>query len=204
MKFALCFSYLLIVAGAFAQTSTEQDNTHEIIAVGGITPSYLPTEFRNYFKNGWNMGLGYGCSFPEGKLGTSTLYASAEFSRFAPDREKVRLMQSKNVYLLAADPTTSFSVMVNFRGTFTSLSNAVQPYFLVGVGFLHVEQGGFTLTNSMITGTSQNGFAWSAGAGINFPVTQTIAVFLQARSLLGVFESTRQYFPLNAGVSYKY
>ena len=206
MKYAVwiaCCAFL-IGARALAQTSSEQGNARDILVTGGVTFSHLPFDFKDNYKAGWNAGFGYGYTLPEGKLGTSMVYATAEFGRFALDREKIRAALQNPVELIASDPSTFLALLVNFRGTFTSFSSVVQPYFFAGIGYLRFEQGGRTYSNNVIEKKTQNGFAWNAGVGVNIPVSEKISVFLQGRSLLGVFEPTRQFFPINTGILYTY
>ena len=204
MSWISCYC-ILVVTGCLSQTLSSQDDMREVLLVGGISVPYLPVELKNYWRNGWNAGLAYGYSLPQGKAGTSAITLSAEYSRFAIDRPKI-LAESPGV-ITSAGAASVFTLMLNYRGTFSSLSKIIQPFFILGFGFLHAEQGGIVVAGSsgkLIEAEINNGFAWTAGLGLTIPINEMLAFFIQGRSLLGVLNPTKQFFPVNAGIRYRY
>jgi len=196
---------LVLATGGGAQTASSQDDIREISFTGGIAFPYLPSEFKNYWKEGWSAGLAYGYSLPQGKAGTSSLSASAEFSRFAADRTK--LFADFPSIVTSTNPSTVVTVMVNYRGTFSSMSKAIQPFIILGIGFFHSEQGAIAVAvpaDEVPGGEVSNGIAWTAGVGLTIPVNEKFECFLQGRSLLAVAKPVRQSFPLTAGIRYRY
>ena len=190
-----------------------EEITREVSLYGGISIPYLPVDSKNYSSNGWNAGITCGEVLPQGKVGTSAVFFSAEYTRFAVDRPKV--LAAFGGVIASANPTTTLNLMVNYRGTFSSVSKVFQPYFLFGVGFMHISQGEISMnaaqtfpttsaTNYTIASGINNGFSWTAGIGFAVPVNETLSLFFQGRSLLGVVNPTRQSFPINAGIRYRY
>ena len=98
------------------------------------------------------------------------------------------------------------NVMLNFKGSFSSTKRTIAPYFLLGVGFMNIYQGPIYVspdsTKSVVSETS-SAFAWTFGVGVEFPVGETAHVFIQGRSILGVLDLTRQYFPISGGVNFR-
>ncbi|MBI1804179.1 MAG: outer membrane beta-barrel protein [Ignavibacteriae bacterium] len=207
MKYALWISCCCLVIVVTSISQTLQDNTTEVSLGAGISIPYLPNDSKEYWKNGWNAGLGYGYSLPQGKLGTSAVFFSIDYHRFALNKAKLLNAIPGATDAVASGPTSILTIMMNFRGTFLSISRTIQPYFIVGLGYMHVSQGDITVagvSSSTIGGVTKNGFAWTAGVGFNIPINETVAFFVQGRSLLGVMDPTRQLFPMSAGIRYQY
>ncbi|HEY6190771.1 MAG TPA: outer membrane beta-barrel protein [Bacteroidota bacterium] len=191
-----------------AQDDSSTVKTPEISLSGGVSLPYLPDHFKDYWKKGWNAGAGFGYSTNPGSIGYSTLLATVEYSRWAFDvaafRTKLNLVQ-KNV-ALSRNPTSVFNIMFSYKGTFSPSRRSLAPYFLIGFGYLHLSEGAITCSGDTaftVSGQSASAFAWSVGVGIEVPVTESIAFFVQGKSTLGVIDPTRQYFPLSGGFTYR-
>lgn len=208
---SLCFitHSLMIAQGDSLSASTK---TREVFIGGGISYPYLPVDFKNTVKNGWNVGVGYGFSFEPGSIGYGALYASMELTRFPFDREKYRAYldtakngaYSGNTFL--SGPAYVFNFMLNFKGTFSATKKSIAPYFLLGIGYESATAS--QLDHSIDTALNvskfrESAFAWSAGVGIEAPLNESSAIFVQIRSVLGVFKETRQHFPLTAGLRFR-
>jgi hypothetical protein len=194
---------------ALAQEDSSSVKTPEVSLAGGISLPYLPDHFKDSWKKGWNAGAGFGYSTSPGSIGYSTLLATVEYTRFAFDQaafaSKANLLQ-KSVSL-SRNPTSIFNIMFSYKGTFSPSRRSLAPYFLIGIGYLHLSEGTITCsgdTSFTITGQSGSAFAWSVGVGVELPVTESIAFFVQGKSTLGVLDPTRQYFPLSGGFTYRF
>ena len=199
-----------VLSSMIAQSDSGSVKTPEVFVSGGISYPYLPGDLKNYWKTGWNSGVGYGVSFTPGDDGYGTVYADLEMARFAFDpagfRSGMKLDATSNI--LTHNASTVYALMLNFKGTFSSFQKRVSPYFLIGIGFssqyqgsIQYATGGDTVTVGSI---NVNTFAWSAGIGLEVPLTESIAVLVQAKSILGVTDPTRQYFPVSTGIRYRF
>jgi outer membrane protein with beta-barrel domain len=209
-----CFVLLILMnlcmlSHVLAQDDSSTVKTPEISLAGGVSFPYLPEQSRNYWKKGWNADIGLGYSTDPGSIGYSSLLATFEYARFAFDpvafQTKLNLLQ-KNIQL-SRNPTTIFNVIVSYKGTFSPTKRSLAPYFLIGIGYLHLSEGTITSTGDTTftnTGQSASGFAWSVGVGVELPITESIAFFVQGKSTLGVVDPTRQYFPLSGGFTYRF
>jgi opacity protein-like surface antigen len=198
-----------ILSRVLAQDDTSVVKTPEISLAGGVSFPYLPEQFRDYWKKGWNTEIGYGYSMSPGAIGYSSLLATIGYSRFAMDvtglETKLNLLQ-KNISL-TRNPTTVFTILLSYKGAFSPSKRMIAPYFLIGIGYLHLSAGAIGAsgdTTFSIDAQSASAFTWTFGVGIELPVTERIALFVQGKSVLGVLDPTRQYFPLNGGFSYRF
>ena len=186
--------------------STPKDT--EFYLYGGVGIPYLPDEFNDYWKTGMNIGGGYGWSFAPGELGYATVLATAEYSRFAFDSagvsSTIRAIDTsyKNLTSIGR-PTSIFSVLLNFKGSFSPTKKSIAPYFILGVGYMYFNVGSVSVegdTTFTLSREKKSAFSWTAGVGIEVPISESIDIFVQAKSLLGAIDRTRQYFPISGGV----
>jgi opacity protein-like surface antigen len=211
------FALLVIALPVVAQEDSVQQTDREVILYGGTSLPYLPLEFRTYWKNGWNAGVGYGYSFAPGSFGYGAVYATVDYSRFILNGTAYRdsmlapLDQSNLPPEAAALKTAPISggstkiltVMLNFKGSFAATKNSIAPYFLLGVGYMYYSAEDVTADTVQmyrIPGKTSSAFGWTFGIGVEASITESIGVFVQGKSVLGVVDKTRQYFPLSAGV----
>lgn len=217
MKHALLIvSVMLFLSmSAVAQTDSAAVPEKESVRImeaslwGGLSYPYLPLDFRDNWKSGYNFGLSYGYSLEPGSIGYGTLFLSAEFARMKRDYEKydnaTGIAQSGNVSWGGA--VRSISVLANFRGTFAKDTRSIGPYVQIGVGFANIVQEELFVSPDSARGASKDSksaFSWSFGVGVDAPFGEHTVVFVQARSVLAVLDPTRQYFPINAGVRYRW
>ncbi len=191
-----------------AQTDSEGRPRGEISVIGGVSYPYLPSDTRDYWKTGWNTSVGYGYSFSPGSLGYGTVFATVEYSRWALNASGYR-----NAFSLPDDAAIelrgsmrTFVVMANFKGSFSPSKRSIAPYFLAGVGIMHVASDSLAVYNhpdASVKSESLTGVAWSFGVGVEVPITESINAFVQGKSVLGVFDAQRQYFPVSAGLLYR-
>ncbi len=214
----VCFVLLIMALPAAAQTDTVQHPDREVLVMGGLSVPYLPLEFRTYWKTGWNAGIGYGYSFDPGSLGYGAVYATVEYSRFAFNPTAYRdsmlapfdpanLTPEAAAFKaapLSRPPVYIFTASVNFKGVlFSPEKKSIAPYFLLGLGYMYYsvdDVAADTVKAFRMDGKKGGAISWTAGIGVEFPVTESIAAFIQGKSVLGVVDKTRQYFPLSAGV----
>jgi hypothetical protein len=216
-QFLLIVSLFLItssvmIAQGDSTLSTSSEKTREVFIGGGISYPYLPVDFKNTVKNGWNVAVGYGFSFDPGSIGYGAVYASMELTRFPFNRDKYRAyLDTANQGVYAGEsflsgPAYTFNFMLNFKGTFSTTKQSVAPYFLVGVGYMNATVS--QLDNSPdstlnVEKFRESAFAWTFGVGIEAPINESSAIFVQAKSLLGVFKEARQNFPVTAGIRFR-
>ena len=198
-----------VLARVLAQSDTSTVKTPEISLAGGVSFPYLPEESRDYWKKGWNAEIGYGYSFTPGTLGYSSVLATVGYSRFAFDatgfRTKLNLLQKS--LSLTRNPMTAFNIFLSYKGTFSPTVKSLAPYFLIGAGYLHLSEGSIGAsgdTTFTIAGQTASAVSWTFGLGVEFPITESVRVFVQGKSILGVLDPTRQYFPLSGGFSYRF
>ncbi len=185
---------------------TSRIRTIEFSVSGGISSPYLPQDFHDYWKTGWNGGVGLGMTFAPGSLGYGSVLLNFDLNRFAFDYVKYRdkFLQPRNT--ITRNPSWMVDVMLNFRATITSLK-IVHPYVIFGIGYLHLEQGDIIIGGpapDTVLGESKSTFAWDFGAGLDIPVISNFGIFCEARSVLGVTDPTRQYFPLRGGFRFRF
>ena len=200
------------VSSLFAQSDPTSANDsssnfsihiNEATVSGGISLPYLPEETRHYLKKGWNTGVGIGMSFEPGSMGYGSIDFTLEYTRFAFDNIAFRNTLSQANIFVSRNPTTAMTFMLNFKGSFSSTKRSIAPYFLLGVGGAVFSGGAIVVggdTSFTIEGRSSAAFAWTAGVGVEIPITESVTVFFQGKSLLIVMDETRQYFPLSAGI----
>lgn len=200
---ALALLVLLLINGAVGQQQSSS-KTGEVMVMGGISYPYLTTEFRDNWKQGLNLGVGYGYSLDPGNLGYGVVFATFDFSRFNLDHTKYdsvkKLTTSGNSS--SGGEVNVFSVMMNIKGAFSPSKNTVAPYFLIGIGYVNLARRAITVapdTTLDVQRESVSAFAWSFGVGVEVPVSASMAFFVQGKSTLAVTDPTRQYFALSAG-----
>jgi len=170
---------------------------------GGMSFPYLPEQTRHHLKTGWNAGIGVGMSFEPGDMGYGSVDLSLEFNRFAFNNNAFRNTVPLPNIGVTRNPTTTMSFTLSFKGTFSSTKKSIAPFFLVGVGMTRLSVGDIGVigdTTYTIAGEKQTGFSWTAGVGVEVPITSSIGMFIQARSVLVVLQQPRQYFPVSAGI----
>lgn len=196
---------IIISSRTSAQLDSISTTDKEVMLMGGISFPYLPAEYRDIWKKGWNGGIGYGYSFAPGSLGYGAAYATAEYNRYALDpvrfREHYGLDPAAPVQ--AKGSAQTFTVMLNVKGSFSPSKRSVAPYFFAGIGYIYYRADSLLVGNVSVAEDKASAFCWSFGVGIEAPLTQNIGIFAQGKSLLGVFTDTKQFFPLSGGVRIK-
>ncbi len=201
---SIMFSVIVI---AQSDTSLPSAKTPEVMIWGGISVPYLPEEYRMDWKSGYNFGGGFGYSLDPGTVGYGSIFATVEYGRTNFDTKRYNDSLKVNHALDSAfgGPVKIFNVMLNLKGTFSSTKKSLAPYFLIGIGYMYYSQAEIYVTpdNSLtVVGINKGGVSWTFGVGIEAPVTDRARAFIQAKSLLGVTDPSRQYFPITAGLTY--
>ena len=216
MKHILLIMSLCIVCSSL--TVAQGDSTlsppliHEVMLMTGISYPYLPADFRTHSMKGLDVGAGYSLTFAPGEFGYSTVSLVAEYglfrfdeSAFMKDLDTIFVMNTPGLEVKQR-PVKAFTCMVNYRGTFSSLSTAFSPYFLIGLGYMYVSVPAILATpdTSINVGSSNlYSIAWSFGIGVDIPINDKAGIFVQAKSTLGAMDKTRQYFPIVIGLRYR-
>lgn len=210
---------LLLESTSFSQVDSLQPEPvgpppdREIFLQGGISVPYLPKDFNSYWKNGANLGVGFGLSFAPGELGYATLRLMVEYNGLPLDFKGYRAA------LLERFPADSavinagslakygrakiYTAMIDLKGSFSSTKKTFAPYFLLGVGYFHLSADSIGLAGTSkynVNREKLSGFAWSAGLGIEMPITDRIGIYAQGKVVIGVSDRTRQHFPISGGV----
>ncbi|MBI1805778.1 MAG: outer membrane beta-barrel protein [Ignavibacteria bacterium] len=221
----IIFLSIAIFSAMVAQEDSTQLASREITISGGLSYPYLPSEFKEIWENGlggsvlsWNAGIGYGYSFAPGDFGYGAISLTFDYNRFAFNPSGYRdyvftqyvesdpklAQEAYTGTIIARGSAKIATAMVNFKGSFSTTKRTVAPYFLIGIGFSY-----FTSDSVSIAGATrlftmgadhQSAFSWSVGVGVEVPINECLGVFVQGKSVLGVRDSPRQYFPISAGV----
>ena len=205
--------FLFVPSLLFAQgdSTASGATTQQVFLSGGMSYPYLPTSFKVNFWSGMNIGVGYGLSFAPGTSGYSKVYAAFDYNLFRFDEKTyIKTLDTdlvKNTPALTAyqRPAKIFTFSINYQGTFTALSDAVSPYFTLGIGYMYLSIPPLYVdpaTSLFEEGYSKSTIMWSAGFGFDVPINETLGAFVQVKSVLGVLDDTRQYFPVDIGVHY--
>ena len=192
---------------AQVDTSLSSRKTPEAMIWGGISIPYLPEEYRTYWKTGYNIGGGIGYSLDPGSIGYGSVFVTVEYGRTNFDGKKyndsLKVLHPMDTAI--GGPVKLVNLMLNFKGSFSSTKKTIAPYFLMGVGFMYYSVGEIYVspdTSLIVAGINKGAVSWSFGVGIEVPVGESARVFVQAKSLLGVSDPTRQNFPITAGLLY--
>ncbi|MBI5475898.1 MAG: hypothetical protein HY964_04100 [Ignavibacteriales bacterium] len=216
MRFFGFFVLLIIFSTlTICQTDSLADNEaapppdREIFLSGGIAYTYLPYEFSKYWSPGMNAGLGFGFSFTPGDYGYSSLILLADYSSFALKESAYRDAQ-KNFNpnaTISGGKTQTMTITLNYKGTLSTTKTSIAPYFVVGIGYMLFRSDSVLVNNvgvSSLEGDAISNITWSFALGVEFPVTNMFAGYLQAKSVIGAFDRPRQYFPINAGLRIRF
>jgi len=205
---------LTMVSTIHAQTDTISETTSEVYLMGGTSYPYLPSETREIWKKGWNAGVGYGYSFKPGAIGYGAAYASIEYSRFTfndagyrswllPQYPSDNATTIQHGGLSARGPEMILTASLNFKAAFSSSRHSIAPYFLAGVGFMYYQRDSAGIQGTTLytmESKHEATFTWSVGIGIEAPLVDPVAIFVQAKTILGIFDDPRQFFPFSGGL----
>ena len=218
----ILFVCVIVCSTAFARidstetssSSTPTVTTSEVIVSGGIPVAYLPEEFRRSSMKAWNFGLGYEISYEPGSIGYSSLLVTAEYNLFrfdatgytnyilgGPDSNTVK---SNPNFSASQRPTKIFSLLINYKGTFGASKKSIAPYFLLGVGYMYTSVPSLITPPDTAGGSSKSAISWAFGIGVDIPINDSATLFVQGKSVLGVMEETRQFFPITGGLRYRF
>ena len=199
--------FILVSCPAVAQEDTSSAKNIEFYFSGGLSYPSLPREFHDYWKKGYNVGVGFGYSFSPGSLGYGGLHGTIEYNQFALDDSGFIKANNLNLTGLTIDGRArkTLTAMIAFKGTFATSRTAIAPYFLIGLGYFKRSAGNITATGGGASVTynedAKAAISWSIGAGLDVPLGERLVFFLQGKFILGVTgDAGTQYFPLSAGV----
>lgn len=209
------FYFIIFTSSAFCQTDslasggTASSCDKEIFVSGGLVYPYLPSEFNDFWKSGLNANIGFGFSFTPGDIGYSSLIATIDYSKFNFNELKYRESINKNNpdTIVSGSPAKSFTFSLSYKGTFSTTKKSIAPYFLIGFGYMFYDTDSVTVNHRMTLSPNDantSAFTWSVGIGVEIPIGNLLAGYIQARSVLGAFDRPIQYFPLNAGIRVRF
>ena len=212
----LCILIPPLLLAQADSTATDQ-KTQQIFLSGGYSFPYLPQEFKDNFKSGSNFGAGYGYQYAAGDVGYSKLYLTVEYNLYKFNEQGFlnrvaqtsdsSIVQNNPGFTAYQHPTKILTATVNYQGTFTGLSKYISPFFTLGIGYLYIAVPALVTTPSSSLNSDawqRSAVTWSAGVGLDAPITESVGVFVQGRMFLGLGfpDETRQYFPVTLGVHY--
>jgi opacity protein-like surface antigen len=211
MKYMLVIVVLIItfssMSAAQTDTSLSSNKTPEVLLWGGISIPYLPQEYRTFWKSGYNVGGGFGFSLDPGSIGYGAFYVTIEYGRTGFDtkgyNDSLKLNHPSDTAF--GGPVKIVNVMLNMKAAFSSTKKSVAPFFLIGIGYMTYSQAEIYVaptTSLTVAGINKGGLSWTVGLGIEVPVSDNARAFVQAKSILGVTDPSRQYFPITAGLTY--
>jgi hypothetical protein len=206
---------LFLPSFLFSQTDTTAaaeepsvPGTWDVVATGGWTIPFEPSEFSDYFKVNYNFGGGIAYAFPPGDAGYGEVslmlhYYNVLFTHTG-FRTAMGLPPTTNVYGYQGDVFTS---MVQFRGVFAKSKENIAPYFTTGIGFYHIalpELGIVGSTAPLYDGFKKSAFGWSVGLGVDIPATDRLTLFVDGNFVLGITETNgHKLFATGGGIRYK-
>ncbi|TAK64283.1 MAG: hypothetical protein EPO24_03480 [Bacteroidetes bacterium] len=201
------FIFISLTIAAYSQEDIGEESSLEFSLSAGIPFSYTPEEFSDGWKQGRNIGIGGGLVFPAGDLGYSTVYLTIENANFSYDEAGLAEWKTRHGIALQSshDDLNVTSFFIDYKGTFAGSRNSIAPYFLIGIGVNSVADESAYLIDSV--GTPINdikdglGIAWRAGAGIDVPLVESLAIFGEGKFIVAV--NKFQYFTLGGGIRWK-
>jgi len=211
MKYLLAAAFLIVAYSypVFSQAdsvSVQPDVRWEIMYSAGLSLPYLPKDFKQDFRTGYNAGIGAGYSFTPGSFGYGGVYGSIQFNSFGFDESGFKEANNlhRQNYSIYGSATQILTVTAQFKGTFGTDKKSIAPYFTFGIGYLHIFSPPIMVsgdTTLLIGEKDEGAFSWIGGLGVDFPVTDHLTIFLEGRYGLGIttFKST-QYVPISVGI----
>lgn len=214
MNFILRVSVLIVIAVTFSYAQTDSvssGRTFDGISLsGGASYPSIPSRFSDRWLRGLNIGASAGYSLEPGSVGYTVLFAHAEYNHFRADNEGIieDIGMTGRRVRMKSDRSRIYSVTGNIRGTFTALGESVQPYFLLGIGYMNIDVKDVSVTGDTtftLDGERVSAFTWRAGVGFNVRVTQGISLFAEAKYAIAVTNDPPgwQYYPISVGVRIK-
>jgi hypothetical protein len=178
----------------------------ELVYSAGLALPYLPKDFGNGYRTGYTVGMGGGYAFAPGSLGYGALYGTVCFTNFAFSVQKFKDANNlqTGTYNIQGASTQIVTIGGSFKGTFATDMQSIAPFFDVGLGYMHVFSPPISVTGAqtmLVDERESDQFFWDAGAGLDFPVTRHITVFLEGQFFIGVrADGSMQYFPFTIGL----
>lgn len=195
---------LLMISSASLAQADVAPKYPEISVSGGITFPSRPLEFKNFWKKGFSAGAGYGIVVGTGDVGYSVVQAEVEYSSFAFNADSARrILELGQTAIVGGSAVNVLSLFINYRGTFAASHGSIGPYLILGVGVMNYLQKDITADGTPQTdvpNVSRTSAAWQAGLGVNIPFTDNFVLFVEGKSVIGLIEDGKQYFPICAGI----
>ncbi len=163
--------------------------TWEVVAAGGYTIPFDPSEFKDQFDPSYNFGGGIAYSLAPGEVGYGEVsflvhYYNVLFSE-SSFIEANNLPANAVVYGYPGDVVTG---MVQFRGVFAPTKDKIAPYFTTGIGYYYMALPALGVEGSapIVEELKTSAFGWSAGLGVDVPVMDKLTFFVDGKFVLGV------------------
>jgi hypothetical protein len=98
------------------------------------------------------------------------------------------------------------TVMANVKGNLIAKPKSVSPYFKAGIGLFSLSATDITVSFMGMSATesvdlSEEAFGLTFGGGIDFPVSPTVLIFVEANYTVGFTEDeSTSFIPIKGGV----
>ncbi|MBI5216518.1 MAG: outer membrane beta-barrel protein [Ignavibacteriae bacterium] len=177
---------------------------------GGIAYPYIPQEFKNQSKQGIDIHGGLGAMLKTGDVGYSALYLTLGYNSFDANNDEILKSYNKNAtdWIPGGGSVKIFNVHLNYKGTF-STERTIAPYFLLGVGWNSFKQNEITLwdivadTVMPVPENSRTDFSWNLGIGVDVPLGDVLAIYVEGKYILAVSNPLTQHFTTTGGIRYR-
>ena len=181
---------LSVAAAALIALSVPSAANAQFYISGGAT---FPTgDFGDYAKTGWQIAGGYMFD-----LGTEGL--SVGIDGFYGEN-KHKDLESVSPGLESDGKTNPYGIMGVVLYEF-GMEGSVDPYLFGEAGWLAHKFSGDIFGESV--SETDSGFGWQLGAGIGFPVSQSISIYGEGRYTAGTGDvSDTKFFSALAGLSF--
>jgi opacity protein-like surface antigen len=181
---------LSVAAAALIALSVPSAANAQFYISGGAT--FPSGDFGDYAKTGWQIAGGYLFD-----LGTEGLSVGID-GFYGENKHDVGEETSPG--LESDSKTNPYGIMGVVLYEF-GLDGSVQPYAFGGLGWLAHKFSGEIFGEDV--SETDSGFGWQLGAGVAFPVSQSIALYGEGRYTAGTGDvSETKFFSLLGGVSF--
>ena len=214
----------ILVPLTMTVSMAQEEKGVEVSLTSGVVVPSTPMAFANY----WTMHYGGGVRVGFPLTQSVTFVGSFEYYRFKLNEAGVRdafaIDYMRDIWVFnsvslspSADPSSIVSLSANVCIAPASISAAVSPYFVAGMGVMRFSMRDVAtptmsvlsidntniamIAESRIVGGKETAGLIQGGVGINLAVIGSVNAFVEARYTLGLTKGQRtSYIPLNIGV----
>ncbi len=183
--------------------------TWEVVAAGGYTWPFEPSEFNDQFDPSFNFGGGIAYSLPPGEAGYGEISFLVQYYNvlFAEDafREANGLPANAVIYGYPGDILTG---MLQFRGVYATTKDRIAPYFTAGIGYYYMALPALGVEGApapIVEEFTSSSVGWSVGLGVDVPVMDRLTLFADGKFILGVTgDNGHKLFTAGGGIRFRF